>query len=186
MCYPVCGMVHIKEPLLLIEKSSLSGGSGFPRSLSECFFTISLTPYNRKQNVLSASLNKTSLSLSKRIAFLMCGRIEIDPRLRMFVLFYLICVVAGTGPRTLDLSSHHDQYVSHCSTAGHAKRRQMAICFRPAATDAKNGDDRRFLWTDPEGAIISVDVVPRHLPFALINTNLSPAKRPNGQNLTNI
>ena len=31
MCYPVCGMmVHIKEPLLLIGKSSLCGGSGFP------------------------------------------------------------------------------------------------------------------------------------------------------------
>ena len=29
--YPVCGMVHIKEPLLLIGKSSLySGGSRFP------------------------------------------------------------------------------------------------------------------------------------------------------------
>ena len=26
MCYPVCGMVHIKELLLSIEKSSLSGG----------------------------------------------------------------------------------------------------------------------------------------------------------------
>ena len=26
MCYPVYGMVHIKEPLLLIGKSSLSGG----------------------------------------------------------------------------------------------------------------------------------------------------------------
>ena len=38
MCYPVCGMVHIKEPLLLIKKSSpCSGGSGFPLSLSECF-----------------------------------------------------------------------------------------------------------------------------------------------------
>ena len=36
MCYPVCGMVHIKEPLLLIGKSSLCGGSGFPLSLSEC------------------------------------------------------------------------------------------------------------------------------------------------------
>ena len=35
MCYPVCGMVHIKEPLLL----TLCGGSGFPFSLSE---------YNRK------------------------------------------------------------------------------------------------------------------------------------------
>ena len=29
MCFPVCGMVHIKEPLLLIGKSSLCGGSGF-------------------------------------------------------------------------------------------------------------------------------------------------------------
>ena len=33
MCYPVCGMVHIKEPLLLIDKCSLYGGSGFPFSL---------------------------------------------------------------------------------------------------------------------------------------------------------
>ena len=31
MCYPVCGMVNIKEPLLLIGKSSLCGGSGFPK-----------------------------------------------------------------------------------------------------------------------------------------------------------
>ena len=30
MCYPVCGMVHMKEPLLLIGKSSLCGSSGFP------------------------------------------------------------------------------------------------------------------------------------------------------------
>ena len=35
MHYPVCGMVHIKEPLLLIGKSSLCGSSGFPLSLSE-------------------------------------------------------------------------------------------------------------------------------------------------------
>ena len=35
MCYPVSGMVHIKEPLLLINKSSLCGGRGFPFSLSE-------------------------------------------------------------------------------------------------------------------------------------------------------
>ena len=59
MCYPVCGMVHIKEPLLLIGKSSLCGGSGFSFSLSEWSFTICLTPYNRKQNLFSASLNKT-------------------------------------------------------------------------------------------------------------------------------
>ena len=59
MCYPVCEMVHIKEPLMLIGKSSLCGGSVFPLSLSEWSFTIiCLTPYNRKENVLSASLNK--------------------------------------------------------------------------------------------------------------------------------
>ena len=33
MCSPVCGMMHIKEPLLLIGKSSPCGGSGFPLSL---------------------------------------------------------------------------------------------------------------------------------------------------------
>ena len=48
MCYPVCVMVHIKEPLLLIRKSSLCGGCGFPFSLSEWSLTICLTPYNRK------------------------------------------------------------------------------------------------------------------------------------------
>ena len=48
MCYPVCGMVHIKEPLLLIDKSSLCGGSRFPFSLSEWSLTICLTPYNRR------------------------------------------------------------------------------------------------------------------------------------------
>ena len=29
MCYPVCGMVHIKEPLLLIDNSSLCAAAGF-------------------------------------------------------------------------------------------------------------------------------------------------------------
>ena len=48
MCYPVCGMAHIKEPLLLIDKSSLCGDSGFPFSLSEWSLTICLTPYNRR------------------------------------------------------------------------------------------------------------------------------------------
>ena len=48
MYYPVCGMVHIKEPLLLIDKSSQCGGSGFPFSLSEWSLTICLTPYNRR------------------------------------------------------------------------------------------------------------------------------------------
>ena len=48
MCYPVCGMMHIKELLLLVGKNSPCGGSGFPHSLSEWSSTICLTPYNRK------------------------------------------------------------------------------------------------------------------------------------------
>ena len=48
MYYPVCGMMHIKEPLLLIGKSSLCSDSGFPLSLSDWSFTICPTPYNRK------------------------------------------------------------------------------------------------------------------------------------------
>ena len=59
MCCPVYEMMHIKEPSLLIGKSSPCGSSGFPLWLFEWSFTICLTPYNRKYNVLSASLNKT-------------------------------------------------------------------------------------------------------------------------------
>ena len=44
MCYHVCGMVHIKEPLLLIGKSTPCGGSGFSLSLSEWSFNICPTP----------------------------------------------------------------------------------------------------------------------------------------------
>ena len=58
MCYPVSGVMHIKEPLLLIGKSNPSGSSGFPLSLCEWSFTICLMPYNHIK-VLSASLNKT-------------------------------------------------------------------------------------------------------------------------------
>ena len=35
MYYPVCGMMHIEEPLQLIGKNSPCGSSGFPLSLSE-------------------------------------------------------------------------------------------------------------------------------------------------------
>ena len=40
MCYLVCEMMHIKEHLLLIGKSSPCGSSGFPLLLSEWSFTI--------------------------------------------------------------------------------------------------------------------------------------------------
>ena len=63
MCYPVCGMVHIKEPLLLIEKSSpCCDDIGILLSLSGPL------PYVQRhiivnKNVLRASLNKPFPSL---------------------------------------------------------------------------------------------------------------------------
>ena len=41
VCAILSGMVHIKESLLLIGKSSPCGGSGFSLSLSEWYFTMS-------------------------------------------------------------------------------------------------------------------------------------------------
>ena len=61
MCYPICGMVHIKDPFLLIGKSSpCCGGSGFSLSLSGSL------PYVRRQciSVLSVSLNMFSFPTS--------------------------------------------------------------------------------------------------------------------------
>ena len=48
VCFILSGMMHIKEPLRLIGKSSLCGSSGFLLSLSEWSFTICLMPYNHK------------------------------------------------------------------------------------------------------------------------------------------
>ena len=48
MSYSVCGMMHIKELLLLIGTSNLCGDSGFPLSLVELSFTIFLMPCNHK------------------------------------------------------------------------------------------------------------------------------------------
>ena len=50
--------MHIKEPLLLIRKSSLCGGSRFLFSLSEWSFTI-CQRHTNIYKMLSASLNKT-------------------------------------------------------------------------------------------------------------------------------
>ena len=52
MYYPVCGVMHIKELLLLIGMGSPCGGSGFPLSQSEWLFTICPTSYNRVQCVV--------------------------------------------------------------------------------------------------------------------------------------
>ena len=54
MCYPVCGIMDIKDPLLLIEKSSpCSGGSGFSLNGPLPY----PTPYNRK--CVACVVNKT-------------------------------------------------------------------------------------------------------------------------------
>ena len=50
MFHPVCGMVHIKEPLLLIRKSSPCGGSGFPLSLYQMWPSSDYWLLNKKQD----------------------------------------------------------------------------------------------------------------------------------------
>ena len=66
----------------------LCGGSGFPFSLSEWSLTICLTPYNHRQRVLSASLNKTFLSLSFFLFFFIF----------LFFLFFIDECPAGDDP----------------------------------------------------------------------------------------
>ena len=111
MCYSVCGMVHIKEPLLLIGKSSPCGGSGFPLTLSEWFFTICPTPYNRKlktkfKNVLSASLNKTFNSFLPY--FLASFQIQILTGSKQ-------CVIGSTNLNVLLIPSQHNKNVLSAS-----------------------------------------------------------------------
>ena len=44
MCCPLCGKVHIKDPLLLIGKSSLCGDSGFPLKKLNKHFKVNVNP----------------------------------------------------------------------------------------------------------------------------------------------
>ena len=62
MCCPVFGKVHIKDPYLLIGKSSLCGDNGFPLK-KYVSMTICLTSNSRwyeHQCALEVSLNKTN------------------------------------------------------------------------------------------------------------------------------
>ena len=69
MCYPICGMVHIKDPLLLIRKSSpYNGDIGFlvfllrsPLLFVQCHITM-----NKK--FMSVTLNKIFPSFLAKIA----------------------------------------------------------------------------------------------------------------------
>ena len=68
MCCPVCGKVHIKNPLLLIVKSSLCGDIGLPLKKSVPM-TICLTSNNRwyeNQCAQEASLKKTNFLSSHK------------------------------------------------------------------------------------------------------------------------
>ena len=58
MCYPISGMVHIKDPVLLIRKSNpCSGDSGFPFPYLNGPIPLFTSIY-MYINVSSASLNK--------------------------------------------------------------------------------------------------------------------------------
>ena len=63
MCCPVGGKVHIKDPLLPIEKSSLCGYSRFPLLRKYITMTICLTSNSRYENQCApeASLNKSNI-----------------------------------------------------------------------------------------------------------------------------
>ena len=79
LCYPVCGMVHIKEPLLLIKKSSPCGGSRFPLSLSEWSFTICLTPCNPKIKCVECVVKQNiSFLLVREYKMLSSSRFYLD------------------------------------------------------------------------------------------------------------
>ena len=71
VCTMLSGMVHIKEPLLLISRSSTCGGNGFPLVQSELFFTM-----------LSASLSKTFLSFLPYVCtcvYVFCDCYQLSP-----------------------------------------------------------------------------------------------------------
>ena len=98
MCYPVCGMVHIKEPLLLIRNSSQCGGSRFPLSLSEWSFTICLTPYNPNWVVLSSTPSYFIL-ISDRFTLRISGRLTL-------IVFkgykYILKIIKGIAAHMVD------------------------------------------------------------------------------------
>ena len=82
MYYPVCGMVHIKEPLLLIGKSNLCGNSRFPLSLYEwslpyvwCHITVNKT---FPSFLLPRSYTSLLLRLWYVNLFTCCVRVECD------------------------------------------------------------------------------------------------------------
>ena len=62
MCCPVRGKVSIKDPLLIMGKSSLCDDSGFPlkKYVTMTIHLMSISQWYENQCTLEASLNKTS------------------------------------------------------------------------------------------------------------------------------
>ena len=76
MCYPICGMMHIKETLLFIGKSSLYGGSGFPFSHSEWSLRFHYTksnPIDDHSNISSKFLQKQNFKPLGHYTCMQCG-----------------------------------------------------------------------------------------------------------------
>ena len=105
MYYPVCGMVHIKDNLLLIRKSSLwRGSSRFP--LAEWSFTTWLMSDNFK-NMMSASF-PSFLELNLNYLILLYGRGIQACFNELFVSFYFsgtFITVVLLGPCTHAVST---------------------------------------------------------------------------------
>ena len=105
ICYPVCGMMHIKETLLL--KSSLCGGRRFPLSLLEWSFTICLTPYHHKMKCVECVVKQN-------ISFLVISHFSSLPTVPiLYLLPYLyLFKIQARCPR-------HPSYLECLSKTGH-------------------------------------------------------------------
>ena len=76
MCYPVCGVVHIKDPLLLITNNSpCSGDSRFLYLLYEWSFTICQIPYNCIKNCSVHHYIKHFFPSFPSINIILCNKI---------------------------------------------------------------------------------------------------------------
>ena len=103
MCYPVYGMMLIKEPSLLIGKIAHVAATDFLfRYQSGPLPLLCLTPYNHKQNMLSASLNKTFHS------FLVRFLLEFSIQICIFYVFPLKkCWNLGERLRIIGALTNH-------------------------------------------------------------------------------
>ena len=82
----VYGMMHIKEPLMLIGKSSPCGGSGFLYRYLNGPFPYVCSHITVNKNVLSASLNKTFPSFLQPCS---CLHISLKLKIVSIIIIYV-------------------------------------------------------------------------------------------------